>query len=62
MLQVFSLEFWEASKQLPLQNNNKNTTKRRQICSKLTIKAPKRRRRRLSGVLNVNFEHTSHLL
>ena len=31
-----------------------------EICSKLTIKTPKRRRRRF-GVFIVNFEHISHL-
>ena len=30
------------------------------MCSKLTMKAPERRRRR-SGVFVVNFEHISHL-
>ena len=28
---------------------------------KLTIKAPERRQRRLSGVFIINFEHISHL-
>ena len=40
--------------------NNRNTRKRREICSKLTIKTPKRRQH--SGVFIVNFEHILHLL
>ena len=39
--------------------NNKNTRKWCEICSKLTIKRPERRRR--SGLFIVNFEHISHL-
>ena len=31
-----------------------------EIYSKLTIKTPKRRYWRRSGVFNVNFEHVSH--
>ena len=38
---------------------NRNTTKRCEICSKLTVKTPQRRRR--SGLFIVNFEHISHL-
>ena len=38
--------------------NNRNTRKKCEICSKLTIKTPERRR---SGVFIVNFEHISHL-
>ena len=41
--------------------NNRNTRKRSEICSKLTIKTPERRQRRRSGVFIVNFEHISHL-
>ena len=37
--------------------NNGNS----EICSKLTIKIPERRRRR-SGVFIVNFEHISHFV
>ena len=37
--------------------NNRNTRTRCEICSKLTIKTPERRRR--SGVFIVNFEHIS---
>ena len=37
--------------------NNRNTRKRCDICSKLTIKTSKRRHRRRSDVSNVNFEH-----
>ena len=41
-----------------LKVNNRNTRKRYEICLKLTIKAPERRR---SGAFIVNFEHNSHL-
>ena len=41
--------------------NNRNTIKKYEICSKLTIKTPERRQWRRSGVLTVNFEHISHL-
>ena len=40
---------------------NRNTKKRREICSQLTIKTPKRRQLRGSGVFIVNCEHISHL-
>ena len=40
---------------------HRNTRKRCKTCSKLTIKTPKRRQRRLSGVFVVSFEHISHL-
>ena len=33
-----------------------------EICSKLTIKAPKRRYWRRSGLFIVNFKHVSHLV
>ena len=35
--------------------NNRNTTKRGEICSKLTIKTPERHQRRRSGVFIVIF-------
>ena len=41
--------------------NNRNTKTKCKICSKLTIKTPKRRHRHRSGVFIVNFEHISHL-
>ena len=41
--------------------NNRNTTKRCEICSKLTIKNPERRHWRASGVFIVNSEHISQL-
>ena len=41
--------------------NNRNTRKRCEICSKLTIKTPERRYWRRSAVFIVNFEHISHL-
>ena len=40
--------------------NNRNTKKRCQICSKLTIKTPERSQWRCSGVFIDNFEHISH--
>ena len=46
-----------------LKVNNRNTRKRCQICSKLTIKTPEQRHSwRHSGVFIVKFEHISHLL
>ena len=39
--------------------NNINTRKRCEICSKLTVKTPERRR--CSGVFTVNFEHILQL-
>ena len=40
--------------------HNRNTRKRSEICSKLTIKTPDRRQWCRSGILT-NFEHISHL-
>ena len=37
--------------------NIRNSTKRCEICSKLTIKIPERRQWHRSGVFIVNFEH-----
>ena len=45
-----------------LKVNYRNTRTRCEICSKLTIKTPERRRGRRSGVFIVNFEHISHLV
>ena len=45
-----------------LKVNNRNTRIRCEICSKLTIKIPKRRQWRRSGIFIVNFEHTPHLV
>ena len=42
--------------------NNRNTTTRYEIYSKLTIKTPERQHWRGSGVFIVNFEHVSHLV
>ena len=42
--------------------NNRNTGTRCEICSKLTIKTPKRRYWRRFGVFIVNFKHISHLV
>ena len=44
-----------------LKGNYRNTRKRCETCSKLTIKTPERRHWRRSGVFIVNFEHISHL-
>ena len=41
--------------------NNRNTRKRCEICSKLTIKTPERRQCRHFGNFIANFEHVSHL-
>ena len=41
--------------------NNRNTRKRKEICSKLTIKQTRTMSRRRFGVFVVNFEHISHL-
>ena len=41
--------------------NNRNTTARCEICSKLTKKTPERRQWRHSRVFIVNFEYISHL-
>ena len=45
-----------------LKVDNKNTRAGCEICSKLAIKTPERRRWRHSGVFIVNFEHISHLV
>ena len=41
------------------QVNNRNTRKRSEICSKLTVTTPEWRQQ--SGVFSDNFEHISHL-
>ena len=41
--------------------NYRNTEKRCEVCSKLTIKAPEKRQWRRSGDFIVNFKHTSQL-
>ena len=43
------------------QFNNRNTRKKFEICSKLTMKTPERRYWRRSALFIVNFEHISHL-
>ena len=40
---------------------NKNASKKREICSKLTVKTPERRHWHRSGAFIVNFEHISRL-
>ena len=42
--------------------NNKDTKERCKICSKSTIKTPRRRESCRFGVFIVNFEHISHLV
>ena len=42
-------------------DNNRNTTKRCEICSKLTLKTPEWFWWRRSGVFIVNFKHISQL-
>ena len=44
-----------------LKVSNRNTTRRCEICSKLTTKTPDRRKRRRSDVFIVNFEYISHI-
>ena len=44
-----------------LQDNNRNTRKRCETCSKLIMKTLKRRQWRCSGVFNVNCDHIPHL-
>ena len=41
--------------------NNRNTRKRREMCSKLTFKIPEQRQQCRSDVFIVNFEHISDL-
>ena len=65
------IQFWSNLMKIMLGNNpagnymfkvnNRNARARSEICSKLTIKTPKRHQWRCSGVFNVNFEHISHL-
>ena len=42
--------------------NNRNTRTMCEICSKLTIKTPERRRWRRSGIFIVNFEQIFHIV
>ena len=44
-----------------LKVNNRNTTRRCDICSKLTTKTPERRKRRRPDVFIINFEYISHI-
>ena len=41
---------------------NRNTRRKCEICSKLTIKTPERSQWHHSGVFTVNFEHILHLV
>ena len=45
-----------------LKGNNRNTRKRWEMCSKLTIKIPERRQWRRSRINFINFKHISHLV
>ena len=42
--------------------NARNTRRRCEMCSKLTIRIPELRHWRRSGIFIVNFEHISHLV
>ena len=57
-LQVWS--GWDPTNIYMFKINNQNTRKRREVCSKVTIKTPERRYCRLSDVFIVNFKHISH--
>ena len=57
----FLLEYYPANFYL-LKVNNRNTRKRSETCSKLTIKTPEQRHWRRSGAFIVNFEHISHFV
>ena len=64
---IFSLMFefwirlWYPRKHLLVKSQNKNTSKRSEICSKLTIKTSERRHWSYSGVYIVKFDHVLHL-
>ena len=45
-----------SSKYLPVQSGNRNTRRRCEICTKLTMKTSGRCQRRYSVVFSVNFE------
>ena len=57
LLMCLILGFYPGSCSYLLNSNNKNTRKRREICSNITIKTPERRQWRLCGVSIVNSEH-----
>ena len=44
-----------------LKVNNRNTSKRCEICSNLSMKTSERRQLHRSGIVIVNFENISHL-
>ena len=48
------------SQHLLVQSNSRNTRKKCEVCSKLTITTPERRHWHRSTVFIVNFEHISH--
>ena len=45
-----------------LKVKNRNTGRRCEVCSKLTIKISELRQWRRSGIFIVNFKHTLHLV
>ena len=61
-----SLWYWSSMSYVSciylLKVSNRNTRKKCEICSKLTIKTPEWRQWRPSGVFIIKFEHTSHLV
>ena len=44
---------------IPVQSHNRNTSKRCELCSKLTVKTPERREWRRCGVFLRNFKQVS---
>ena len=57
----FWIRLWYPRKHLFVKSQNKNTSKRSEICSKLTIKTSERRHWSYSGVYIVKFDHVLHL-
>ena len=63
LLQTKNFNIWSIPDNIYLLKvNNRNARAGCKICSKLTIKTPKRRHWRRSGVFIVNFENISHLV
>ena len=60
-LSMIPYDFNIPSPHLPAQSDNPNTRKRYKICSKLTIKTPKRHQWRHTGFLIANFDHILQL-
>ena len=59
-LKISNLTTRDSRKHLLVQSQQKNTGKRSEICSELTMKIPERRHLPRSGSLIVNFEYISH--